>query len=766
MKKHRLWMRTLLVGGGGGLIAGLLLLSGGIARASDYVSVSAQTPADVVAIEEDGGTFTVVCLRATTVLVSAKPGYVLTSGKNQALSSSQDGGWSVVSTSSPEDEASGEILYEPPSCVFSAAAALNVYVEDAFIVTARVTPSQYGKSVGYTFDRGEIQRVSEDGEGVYELLVSTDSVGTGVLKAVYGSTVIASTQVRVITGTWKGSATWKYAGVNSGWLAPPEGRGTLSARGGSQMINVDDGGPHAVPVGSDCKAMLTFDALLDGQSLPGAYNHPFDPSYGAGMVKMNQSSQSTVFDYFAIGRIFVEDSSTIDLPPNVRYYWGDLPENTTVFQIRFTETFAGVGVGEFHVWGEDSTDFPIGNDIYYWPGASITLTVEPTSGSGFPPDVPGGGWGKENPKWWETGKDTSLGLPYDLGCSTLTVSAPNDGEVFGFAVSCGDSRKAARFRPVDVESVTVSCSHGRGGSNYLEVVSPDTVSYAMTWNCESAIGTPIPPVWSASPALPLLSGNPGEVVSQSLLPVIGSAPVTYTATCSDKPATVACYPLDKKVVDITGAAGPIEDFINNKLSSLVNNVTFTGPRGGGSFEIYNKEQADTLYVGRPWSLDVGFTPLFGVEWSDHLLSTHPLMLALHAIGLEAGPFIALSGSVSATVTGLGRDEYGILHAATANTIEGSLDLAIGAEVRSEDSGTFRLAMEATTGITLTGAFTVNPDIPSVSLDNCVLDIGGLDVNAVCEVNLEGYGWRVNVDISKSWTILEPSSDEIGQISLL
>ena len=171
-------------------------------------------------------------------------------------------------------------------------------------------------------------------------------------------------------------------------------------------------------------------------------------------------------------------------------------------------------------------------------------------------------------------------------------------------------------------------------------------------------------------------------------------------------------------------------------------------------------------MGRPWSLDVGFTPLFGVEWSDHLLSTHPLMLALHAIGLEAGPFIALSGSVSATVTGLGRDEYDILHAATANTVEGSLDLAIGAEVRPEDSGTFRLAMEATTGITLTGAFTVHPDIPSVSLDNCVLEIGGLNVNASCSVNSQTFGWQIEFSIQKSWTILEPSSDEIGQISLL
>lgn len=75
-------------------------------------------------------------------------------------------------------------------------------------------------------------------------------------------------------------------------------------------------------------------------------------------------------------------------------------------------------------------------------------------------------------------------------------------------------------------------------------------------------------------------------------------------------------------------------------------------------------------------------------------------------------------------------------------------------------------LKFTTGITLTGSFTVNPDIPSVYLDNCVLDVGGLDVNAVCEVNLQSYGWRVNVDISKTWTILEPSSSEVGRIPIL
>ena len=75
-------------------------------------------------------------------------------------------------------------------------------------------------------------------------------------------------------------------------------------------------------------------------------------------------------------------------------------------------------------------------------------------------------------------------------------------------------------------------------------------------------------------------------------------------------------------------------------------------------------------------------------------------------------------------------------------------------------------LKFTTGITLTGAFTVNPDIPSVYLDNCVLGIGGLDVNAVCQVNPELLGWKTEWSIQKTWTILEPSTSDIENITLL
>lgn len=702
--------------------------------------------------------------------VSAKPGYRLTTAPEQAISSTHNGVWGVVSDSSLEDVRSGRIVYKQLSCTFTASAALNVYVGDSFMVTARVTPPECGDTVTYTFDRGDVLSVSEVGAGVYQLIVSTDTVGIGMLKALHATTVVGSTTAKVIQGTWVSSATWKYAGVNAGWTAakPSGSERGAQPKGGSQMIYLE-GGMHEVPVGSFCTARLAFNKLSDGRSLPGAYNNPYYPSFGLGMIRDSASGSEVVFEYEATGVITVQDSSTIELPPNVQYYWGDLLENNTVFQIRSTESFQGVGVARLHVRDAASNDFPtnILGDVHYWPNALISLEAVSTSAS-FPPDKPGGTDGQLNPKWRMTGENLGLGLPYTAGTETLTITAPppEDKKVFGVSVSCGDSTQAVRFRPVEVEGIVVTCSDGRGYTNYLEVVAPHIVAYSMNWNCDNAIGSPPSPLWEVSPPFPLLNGNPGEVVSQSLLTPITPNPVTYTANCWGKTATVVCYPLDKTEFQITDPPGDLENFINNKLSSIVDNIQFTAPRGSASFAIYNKEQANTLEVGRPWSLDVGFTPFIGVEWSDHLLSTHPLMLALNAIGLEAGPFISLSGSVSATVTGLGRDEYDKPLPVGANSVSGSIVLGIGAEVRSEDEGKFRLFLDATSEISLTGAFTVDPELCSVYLDNCLLDIGGLNVNAGCEVNLEVLGWTTEVDISKTWTILQPSSSEAGRINLL
>ena len=106
-----------------------------------------------------------------------------------------------MSDSSLEDVRSGRIVYKQLSCTFTASAALNVYVGDSFMVTARVTPTECGDTVTYTFDRGDVLSVSEVGAGVYQLIVSTDTVGIGMLKALHATTVVGSTTAKVIQGT-------------------------------------------------------------------------------------------------------------------------------------------------------------------------------------------------------------------------------------------------------------------------------------------------------------------------------------------------------------------------------------------------------------------------------------------------------------------------------------------------------------------------------------------------------------------------------------
>ena len=207
--------------------------------------------------------------------------------------------------------------------------------------------------------------------------------------------------------------------------------------------------------------------------------------------------------------------------------------------------------------------------------------------------------------------------------------------------------------------------------------------------------------------------------------------------------------------------------INGKLSSLVEDLSFTGPTGSGSFSIQNAEQPDTVFVGRPWALDVGFSPLFSLGWKASVASKHPLMIALKAIGLDSGPYVAINGSASATVSGLSRDVYGTLHAASANAVTGNLSIKAGAELSTEQSETFRLDLNAQTSATLSGAFTVNPDTPSVYLDGCELTLGGLTVNAMCQVFVELFGrWEEEMSIQKSWTLLEGSTSSLGRITLL
>ena len=607
----------------------------------------------MVDVVEEGNNFTVWCVKNdVTVTVSAKEGFRLTTPAKQVIGPGS-GNWKVVADDSIEDKGSekggsGSINYGRVTCSFSYEAELVVYEGDMCEAIAIVSPAEYGDRVSFKMDKGSVSAETSE-TGKYRLLISPSGVGESTLRAVCRDVELASTKVKSIAGEWKSSAYWIFESENPLLKMDDEepndiggkvDTGTAGAKSGSSM-----GDMSFVPVGSVCSAYLTFCDLTDALSLPASHNtHEFN-AYFENISKIDESSPNQVFDYFGVGGTApLKEESKIELSPYVEYFWMKKEYNSDMpFQPRSINKFKGVGIDKLKIIRGAEVLSESGSDesvvVWVLPDTKGISVEAVSTEEYFPPDIPNGTSSYlENPKWIVNAYGESS--VQNAGATTISVPEFTNSETNKtYTAYCGTSSKSVTFKRAEVDHIEVYCSHGRGGSNYLEVVRDDSVRFKAIWEPEEPVGVEgFNPIWEFSPSISAIdfdfndevnvsAGNPARISFGKAPDIAGSK--IYTASLFGKSGTVKVYS-DKKNEVIIGfeSMQEVQKTVGNVLNKICDTVTFEEPKAKIKYSQWYEENPKTIYVGTPWELMLDCDPLVGIKIKAYLLNGNLFVVAL------------------------------------------------------------------------------------------------------------------------------------------
>ena len=785
----------------------LALASTRPALANEYVTVTSNDE-NVLKIEDiENNNFKVYgVVNSVEVQVVPALNFTLITNPKQTVGVQKDGEWAVRASDSMEDAASGgegTITYCKINCVLSAEEALNVYTGDACEAKAIVTPLEFGDMVSYRLVNNRTEEefgvgAEEISTGVYKLSIPGGEPDEYTLEAFIEDVILVSMSVRSIDGEWVSKANYSYNGINAaefkkmGWMDKkvlPVETGSAGANSGGNAMKLGGSTPMDVPVGSFCEAELVFHNINDAQLLPRARNYPANSTF-EGVFKKGNGTQPMVWKYkddAMMPNIFstnkIDTIGEINLSANVHYFWGDKEYNDRVFQARSNEEFDGVYVKELKVTDASGNEKKANDGVYYFlarSGLNSLGTVEAISSSesGFPPDVPNGFDKHLNPKWviLDKYKDKNgveqSNTYYDRvlpGSSTADIRV-RDGDETKITAYCGDSKMSAEFKRAYVDRIEVFCAHnGRGGSNYLEVVGKDTVKFKAIWNPIDPLGVDdYVPMWDVKPKENrhnYMTGNPISrgVENNYIYPIKRK----YTATLFGKTGTVLCFASETNSISIDSSGiTSVVGSITTVLGKITEPERFEKPSVFGSYTWWYEEHPETVFVERPWEFMLGCDPLIGFNLKYRFLKNHPLIKALDVAGIKAGPYVALSGKITAAV-GVSKDVYGDVKLCD-NEFGGEISLAVGAEISTGER--FVLDINAKSTISSTGSFScvdVSEEKTELYL-NGNTNFGEFDINAKCIIRI-GNGrrsrWIPDFSIEKTWTIWDGYQSPINELKV-